>query len=76
MTKGVPVKHDFAAMCELIIKERKIALPASRLLWYAHWFGLSIKPKTAYKMLNDLVREGTLVKVKDGKFSYYKNRIK
>lgn len=73
MPKGTPLYHDFAAMVELVIRERKIALPASRLIWYAHWFGLGGNERHLQYLLGRMVKDGLLVVVEDGRHRYYKN---
>jgi hypothetical protein len=61
-------------MIELVIKERRIALPLSRLAWYARWFGIPCKRATVAKIANKMVADGRLVKALDGRHVYYKNR--
>lgn len=74
MPKGVPVERDFRVMVHMVIKERRVALPASRLIWYAtKFFRLPITAPTAKRILRKMVREGVLVVIADGKWRYYKN---
>jgi hypothetical protein len=72
---GYPVASEFEAMVELVIHERRIALPAQRLVWYAHWFGIGISPTTAKKLLRNMVKSGKLTVIKDGRYRYYKLRV-
>lgn len=72
MPKGIHVKIDLEAMIVMLIKERKIALPAQRFIWYAKWFKIDCDEQTVKKTLYRMVREGTLMSVKDGGMTYYK----
>lgn len=72
MPKGVPVLQDLETMIFLVIKERRIALPTSRLIWYAKWFNIPCQPANVRKTIQRMVREGTLVEVRDGRYRYYK----
>lgn len=72
MPKGFPVMQDLETMIYLVIKERRIALPTSRLIWYAKWFGIDCKPANVRRVIQRMVREGTLVPVRDGRFTYFK----
>jgi hypothetical protein len=76
MPKGYPVHHDLEAMIELVIRERRIALPASRLYWYAKWFGLQCTRGTVTHVIHQMCQDGRLIRVMDGKHRYYKNRRK
>lgn len=74
MPKGVSVHHDVEAMIELVIHERRIALPVSRLAWYAKWFGIPVSKEGVSAICRRMVKQGRLLKVLDGRRVYYKVR--
>jgi hypothetical protein len=76
MPKGVSIHHDVEAMILLVIKERRIALPITRLAWYAHWFGLPVSAEGVAAIARHMVKDGRLLKVMDGRRVYYKIRRK
>ena len=74
MPRGIRVRHDLEAMIELVIRERKIALPTTRLAWYARWFGIPVSEQHVANVCNQMWKEGKLKKIKDGRWTYWKNR--
>lgn len=76
MPKGVRVRQDLEAMIELVIKERRIALPASRLWWYARWFGIPVSRQHVGAVCRMMEKDGRLLRIEDGKYIYWKLRYR
>jgi len=76
MPKGKKIRGEVEFLINMVIHERRIALPASRLHWYVNWFGYKCKPSATSATIRQMVKDGKLVEVKDGSVTYYKNRIK
>lgn len=74
MPQGKHVQADLEVMVELVIKERRIALPMSRLYWYARYFNIKTTRANLGRVCRDMVKAGKLAVVLDGKLKYYKNR--
>jgi len=74
MPKGIRVERDIEVMIEMVIRERRIALPQHRLVWYAKWFHIPCTKTNVQRVIRKMVKEGKLLEVRDGSRAYYKNR--
>jgi len=63
-------------MIPWILKERRIALPGIRFVWYARWLGVTKASSTVYNALAELVKEGELICYQEGQFKFYKLNIR
>lgn len=59
-------------VAEIAIKERKIALPTSRIKWYCNWLYLPVTTGQVQYAMREGVRRGKFTIIRDGRVNYYK----
>jgi len=69
---GKPAREMVEYIAVEAIKQRRIALPTKRIVWYCRWLGLKAKPGTIVKILTQMVLDGKLKAYHEGKVRYFK----